>query len=69
MKFFSQVFERVAGIEIFSVLSLAIFFILFLVVIIRAIRLRKEYVEEMSNLPLHGEESADQIIQQDQHVQ
>jgi cytochrome c oxidase cbb3-type subunit 4 len=51
MKIVSQYLESIAGIEIFPVVSFIIFFLFFLVVTWYVIRLDKNYIEEMANLP------------------
>jgi hypothetical protein len=52
MKFFSQIFDSVQGIQYLSVISLLLFLIVFVMVLVRVYYLKKDVVEEMENLPL-----------------
>jgi preprotein translocase subunit YajC len=58
----NQIMESIPGIQIFGVVALVLFFILFLFLIIRTWRADKQYLKKMSSLPLeqsttHGDES------------
>ena len=44
--------EQIAGVEIYPIISLVIFFVFFAVVAYLALTANKEYIEEMKNLPL-----------------
>lgn len=52
MKLVSHYFESVSGIEIYPIISFLIFFFFFLVVGLMVIRMDKNDIEELSNLPL-----------------
>lgn len=55
---FKQFTENVSGTQVYLLFSLAIFLVFFIVVTILLIRLRKNHVDHMSDLPLqdsHGE--------------
>ncbi|GAB2984669.1 hypothetical protein GCM10027049_23350 [Mucilaginibacter puniceus] len=50
---FKQFTADIAGNQVYLISSLGIFLIFFIVVTIMLMRLRKPYVDEMSNLPLN----------------
>lgn len=52
MKIVIHTLEQIAGIEIFPIIGLVIFFAFFLLVGYRVIKAPKEYIDEMSRLPL-----------------
>ncbi len=49
---FRKYLESIAGVDIYPIISLLIFFIFFTLLITWVVRTRKEYVDELSNLPL-----------------
>lgn len=49
---FRKYLESIAGVDIYPIISLLIFFIFFTLLITWVMRTRKEYVDELSNLPL-----------------
>ncbi|HEY9115004.1 MAG TPA: hypothetical protein VIN10_09890 [Bacteroidales bacterium] len=52
MKIVINTLEQIAGVEIYPIISLLIFFAFFAIVAYMALTASKEYVEEMKNLPL-----------------
>ncbi len=52
MKIVIQQLERINGVEIYPIISLAIFFIFFAVIGYLVLTTPKSYIEEMSNMPL-----------------
>ncbi len=56
---FSHYFEQISGIEIFPIISLLLFFAVFIFMIIRVIYLKKSYVNKMSSLPLESNNKED----------
>ena len=56
MKIVTQTLEQIAGVELFPIISLLIFFIFFIIVGYMVITADKKYIEEMKNLPLDKEE-------------
>ena len=52
---FKQFTADIAGNQVYLISSLGIFLIFFIVVTIMLMRLRKQYIEHMSALPLHDE--------------
>ena len=51
---FKYYFERIENIEIAPLISLTIFFVFFLLLIIRLILMDKDHVEKMKNMPVDG---------------
>ena len=49
---FKYLFDSIAGIEIFPIISLILFFGLFIGIVIWAIRADKNYLKKMEELPL-----------------
>ncbi len=47
-----NVLEHIGGISAYGVISICLFFIVFLAVVIRALCLKKSHVDSMSALPL-----------------
>jgi hypothetical protein len=58
-KVISNLLEDVKGMDVLSAISVSFFFILFVVVLISAITMRKEYAEEMKNMPLDNNDQDD----------
>jgi cbb3-type cytochrome oxidase subunit 3 len=56
MKIVINSLERIAGVEIFPIISLLIFFIFFVLVTYLIMRTSNEEIEEMSQLPLDKSE-------------
>ncbi len=52
MKIVIHTMEQIAGVEIFPIISLLLFFIFFIIVGYMALTADKKYIEEMKNLPL-----------------
>ena len=52
MKIVINTLEQIGGVEIFPIISLLIFFVLFSAVTYLVLTSKKEYIEEMKNLPL-----------------
>jgi cbb3-type cytochrome oxidase subunit 3 len=56
MKIVIDTLEQIAGVEIYPIISLLIFFIFFAVVTYMAFTASKEYIDEMKNLPLEKDD-------------
>jgi hypothetical protein len=54
MKIVANVMEQIGGIELFPIISLLIFFTFFGLITYLVITAKPEYIEEMKNLPLDG---------------
>ena len=52
MKIVIHTMEQIAGVEIFPIISLLLFFTFFIIVGYMALTADKKYIEEMKNLPL-----------------
>jgi cbb3-type cytochrome oxidase subunit 3 len=55
-KVISSLLEDVKGMDVLSAISVTFFFIFFIIVLISALRMKKEYTEEMKNMPLNDNE-------------
>ena len=55
MKFVKHYMETIAGIEIYPLISLCIFFLFFIVLIVYVVRMNKSEVAWMESLPLEKE--------------
>ena len=49
---FKHYFEGIQNIEIAPIISMVLFFTVFLLVVIWAIKIDKSYIDEMKNMPL-----------------
>jgi hypothetical protein len=58
-KVVSNLLEDVKGMDVLSAISVSFFFVFFIVVLIRVIKMRKEHAEEMKNMPLNNEDRND----------
>ncbi len=52
MKIVINTLEQIEGVEIFPIISLLMFFILFSVMMYFVMTAKKEYIDEMKNMPL-----------------
>lgn len=52
MKIVINTLEQIGGVEIYPIISLLIFFILFSAMVYLVMTSKKEYIDEMKNLPL-----------------
>jgi len=52
-----KVLSGIGGVEVYGILSVALFFIVFLGVLIWALGLRRPYLDRMSRMPLEGDEA------------
>jgi cytochrome c oxidase cbb3-type subunit 4 len=55
MKFIHYL-EKIAGVEIFPLISLLIFFLFFFLLTVWALRVNKEYIAELKQIPLDNKE-------------
>lgn len=63
MKIVSNVLENIQGIQIFYIIGLLIFVLLFVVILIRTVRMPKKETEEIKNSILDDDETEDNIRQ------
>ena len=61
MKLVSHYFESMAGIEIYPIISLLIFILFFIVVTYKVIKMDKNEVNELSNLPLDNDNNSESV--------
>lgn len=57
MRYIKHYFESIAGIEIYPIISLVLFMLFFVLLTIYVLRLKKEDVQRMANVPLDNDES------------
>ena len=55
LKFISHNFEGIDGIEIYPIISLLLFFIVFVTMLIIVIKMPKNRIDEISQLPLDND--------------
>ena len=60
LKFIKHHMETIAGIEIFPLISLIIFFVFFLALTIYVIKADKKVINEIANIPLDSKNSEDE---------
>jgi Na+-transporting NADH:ubiquinone oxidoreductase subunit NqrF len=56
---FKHYFELINGVEIFPIISLIMFFTVFVYVLIRVAFLKKSYISKMRDLPLESNNNKD----------
>ena len=54
---FKPLVEQLPGSETFAIISLLLFFFIFVVIIYRTIKTDKSYIEKMERLPLDAQQS------------
>ena len=54
MKMLGKYLESITGVEIFPIISFLIFFLFFILVTLYVIRLDKNFIREVSNYPVSG---------------
>lgn len=57
MKFVKHHLESISDVEIYPIISLVLFFIVFITMLIHVMRMPKKNIEKISNLPLEGDEN------------
>jgi len=57
LKYIKHHFEGITGVEIYPIISLLLFFIVFVTMLIYVLRIPKKSIEQISNLPLEEEEN------------
>lgn len=55
IRFAKHYFEDINGIEIYPIVSLVLFFIIFITMVIIVFKIPKDSIEEISNLPLEND--------------
>lgn len=55
LKFIKHHLETITGVEIYPIISLILFFSIFTLVLIYVIKIPKEEIDEISNLPLDND--------------
>jgi cbb3-type cytochrome oxidase subunit 3 len=65
---FNQIFENIEGIEIYPLISLAIFFLFFIGVAVWMFKLDKSYVSKMEMLPLDADTQNKKLHKEESYV-
>jgi len=55
IRFAKHYFETINGVEIYPIISLVLFFIVFTTMVIIVLKMPKDSIEEISNLPLEND--------------
>ena len=63
LKFVKNHMESIAGVDIYPIISLLIFFIFFVALFVWVITAKKEYIKTVSNLPLEKDNTNQNIIE------
>lgn len=59
MRYIKHHFDSISGIEIYPIISLLLFFIVFVTMLIYVFKIPKSSIEEISNLPLENDSKND----------
>ncbi len=54
---YKEILQSIEGVEIYPIISLIVFILFFIVVTIRLIKMDKNYINKMKQLPLNNEEN------------
>ncbi|BDQ04175.1 MAG: hypothetical protein KatS3mg036_1108 [Ignavibacterium sp.] len=54
---YKEILQSIEGVEIYPIISLIVFVLFFIVVTISLIRMDKNYINEMKQLPLNNEDN------------
>ena len=57
IRFVKHYFEGMADVEIYPIISLLLFFIVFITMLVHVLRIPKQSIKEVSNLPLEEEKN------------
>jgi cytochrome c oxidase cbb3-type subunit 3 len=68
MKFINYL-ESIAGVGIFPLISLFIFFLFFILLTVWAFRVKKDYIVEMKNIPLENNPERENNLIQVKEIQ
>ncbi|HZH69305.1 MAG TPA: CcoQ/FixQ family Cbb3-type cytochrome c oxidase assembly chaperone [Flavobacteriaceae bacterium] len=61
LKYIKGHMESIEGIEIYPIISILIFFIFFTLLILWVVTAKKNYIEQVSNIPLEKDEEENQL--------
>ncbi len=54
---YKEILQSIEGVEIYPIISLIVFILFFIAVTIRLIKMDKNYINKMKQLPLNNEEN------------
>ena len=55
LKFIKHHLDTISGVEIYPIISLVLFFTIFVIMLVYVFKIPKKNIEEVSNLPLDNE--------------
>lgn len=55
---YRDVLQSIKGVDVYAIISLTIFFLFFLVVVIKLLRMNKDQIKYMAELPLESENNS-----------
>ncbi len=62
LKFIKGNLENIDGVEIYPIISLLIFFTFFVLLFWWVLTAKKEYIDEVSNIPLEKDQNDNQLL-------
>jgi cytochrome c oxidase cbb3-type subunit 4 len=62
---YKEVLRTIQGVEIYPLISLGIFFLFFIITLVRVLKTDKKEIQEMSNIPFSDAFPANQHINQE----
>ena len=63
LKFIKGNLENIDGVEIYPIISLLIFFVFFVALAVWVLSAKKQYIKEVSNIPLEEDTNTNNTIQ------
>ncbi|NWF88511.1 MAG: cbb3-type cytochrome c oxidase subunit 3 [Ignavibacteriaceae bacterium] len=58
---YKEVLQSIKGVEVFAIISLFLFILLFVVIVFRTVKLDKKYLNKMAQLPLDSENNSQNL--------
>ncbi len=58
---YKEVLQSIKGADVFAIVSLFLFIFFFLVVVVRLIKMDKNYIKKMAHLPLDSENNSQNL--------
>lgn len=55
---YKEVLQSIKGVDVFAIISLIIFFLFFLIVVVKLLRMNKDQLKYMAELPLEPENNS-----------
>lgn len=58
---YKDVLQSIKGVDLYAIISLILFIVLFIVVVVRLIKMDKNYIKKMERLPLEPENNSQNL--------